>query len=163
MGREDGTLRLLLRVYSLGLCPVKAEGWMGPCTCSCLTLQFLLWGCLKSLVGRGSQAGRAACQLHSSHLLSPLHTSFFMLTPPATLQVLYELLSAPPLSWASWFSCSGTKPPPSSTWECLARETPRGGSKICPFLGFLPEAPRINLSPAPRTSERLGGHPNEDL
>lgn len=47
-----------------------------------------------------------------------------------------------------------------STWECLARETPRGGSKICPFPGFLPGAPRINLAPAPRTSESLGGHPN---
>lgn len=46
------------------------------------------------------------------------------------------------------------------TWECLARETPRGGSRICPFPGLLPGAPRINLAPAPRTSESLGGYPN---
>lgn len=99
---------------------------------------------------------------HRENPSCKLFPSFFMLTPPVIspcqLCSSFLVLGNPGLAplgqgplWAS-----------PSTWECLAKETPRGGSKICPFPGLLPGAPRINSAPAPRTSGRLGGHPNED-
>lgn len=95
-------------------------------------------------------------------------TSFFMLTLPVIFLVLYELcqlcsssLVLGILVWLLWGKgLSGPHPLRGNVWQ----EKPlRGGSKICPFPGLLPGAPRINSAPAPRTSARLGGHPNGDL
>lgn len=151
-------------------CAQPGGGWMALCTCSCLS--FFCCGAAsrqvcESMAGRGSQAERANFPAAQLLPLSPLQISFFMFTPPPTLQVssALQLLPCPvpgilvQLLQGKGLSAPGTATSP-STWECLARETPRGGSKIRPFPGFLPEAPRINLAPAPRTSERPGGHPN---
>lgn len=138
-GREDLTLRLLFRVYGPGLCPVKEEGWMGPCTCPPVCHSSLCCGpasrqASENMVGRASPAERADSSRTAP--ASPVHST------PHSSRSPHQLLSwscmnsrqllprpghpgwAPP---GKGLSGLGTAASP-STWECLARETPRGGS-----------------------------------
>lgn len=77
-GREDLTLRLLFRVYGPGLCPVKEEGWMGPCTCPPVCHSSLCCGpasrqASENMVGRASPAERADSSRTAP--ASPVHST----------------------------------------------------------------------------------------